>query len=146
MSILKTDTISEKYQKNKEFKVKMKLNKLMEARNILIAKANETVPAALAYKLMKCIKASEEEANFYNTKLKELIDTCQERDENGNPVFAEQGVQIKKERVDEFRTKINELDNTEVEMPHINFSIEELAPLTFSVRELYALEDLITGE
>lgn len=114
----------------------MKLIKLLEARNILMAKANESVPVALAYKVMKLIKASDEEFGFYNEKLRELLESCQERDENGNPKYTEQGVQIKKDCIEEFRAKINELDNTEVETPHIIFTIEELAPLTFSAREM----------
>ena len=52
----------------------MKLNKLIGIRNILVAHANDRVYAKVAYKMMKFIKASEDEDAFYNTKLKELIE------------------------------------------------------------------------
>ena len=57
----------------------MKLNKLIGIRNILVAHANDRVYAKVAYKMMKFIKASEDEDAFYNTKLKELIETYGER-------------------------------------------------------------------
>ena len=53
----------------------MKLYKLLRARKILGDHMHEQLPAPLAYKIMKFIKASENEGAFYNEKFNEIVNT-----------------------------------------------------------------------
>ena len=98
----------------------MKLNKLIGIRNILVAHANDRVYAKVAYKMMKFIKASEDEDAFYNTKLKELIETYGEKDAMGK--FAKDKV------------------------GNIKIKAEELSGLRLSMSEMYAIDEIIIEE
>ncbi len=125
----------------------MKLNKLIGIRNILVAHANDRVYAKVAYKMMKFIKASEDEDAFYNTKLKELIETHGEKDAMGK--FAKDkigNIKIKADSIDECREAIRLLEETDVDCPNIHFCIEELSELRLSMSEMYAIDEIIIEE
>lgn len=126
----------------KELK-EMKLNKLLQARKVLGKHANEPIPTLLAYKILKFMKASDTEGAFYDDKLKDIIMKYGERDESGNLVNSNAGVNIARDKIEECENEIKELDETDVEKPQITFTIQELTPINFSVSELYSLDELI---
>lgn len=121
----------------------MKLNKLLQARKVLEKHANEPIPTLLAYKILKFMKASDTEGAFYNDKLKEIIMKYGERDDSGNLINSNGGVNIARDKIEECEKEIKELDETDVEKPQITFTIQELTPINFSVSELYSLDELI---
>lgn len=124
----------------------MKLNKLIQVRRVLAEHANEPIPTMLAYKILKFMKASDTEGAFYDKKLKEIIDEYGKRDENGTVIYADGRVSISPDHIEDCQNAIDELGATDVDSPHINFTIQELTPINFSVSELYSLDELIIEE
>lgn len=124
----------------------MKLSKLLQIRKILGIHSQEKVPTILAYKIMKFIKASEQEGAFYNEKFRKIIEKYSEKDEKGNPVLDGNNIKLNQETAEECTKAVYELENTEVEVPNVSFTINELEPLAFSVSEMFILDDLIKEE
>lgn len=122
----------------------MKISQLLKIRKTLQAHAEETIPTALAYKIMKFIKASSEEGAFYNEKFREIITKYAEKDESGKPIINGNSVKLKEGMdVAKCQEEVLELDNTEVEAPTIKFKIQEFSPLKFSVAEMFILDEVI---
>lgn len=121
----------------------MKLNDLITARRIILSHKDEKMSSFLAYKLMKIIKASDEEENFYKEKLQALIDEYSIKDENGNVKVQDDGVAIAPAHVEAFNKAAAEIQNMEVEAPKIKFSVHELGTIKLTVSEIYALDEFI---
>lgn len=124
----------------------MKLNKLLQIRKVLSEHANEPIPTLLAYKILKFMKATDTEGAFYDQKLKEIIEKYGAKDEQGNAVYSDGKVSIANESIVECQQAMDELSNTEVEIPNITFSIQELTPIIFTVAELFSLDEIIAEE
>lgn len=124
----------------------MKLNTLLQVRKVLGAHVNEPLPTILAYKILKFMKGTDVEGEFYNDKLREIIEKYGARDDAGNIVRNGDSVSISPEFLDECNKEIAELGDTEIEIPQIRFSIGELVPIKFSVSELFSLDEIITEE
>lgn len=124
----------------------MKLNKLLQARKVLSEHANEPIPTMLAYKILKFMKASDTEGAFYDKKLKEIIDEYGKKDESGKIIYADGRVSISPDHLDDCQKAIDELGATDVDVPNISFTIQELTPINFSVSELYSLDEIIIEE
>lgn len=124
----------------------MKLDKLLQVRRVLSEHANEPIPTMLAYKILKFMKASDTEGAFYDTKMQEIIDKYGERDESGKVIHVNGRISIAKEHIEECQKAIDELGATDIEAPHITFTIHELTPINFSVSELYSLDEIIIEE
>lgn len=125
----------------------MNLSNLICIRNVLVAHANDKVYAKVAYKMMKFIKASEDEDAFYNNKLKELIEMYGEKDTDNNFARDSAGnIKIQPQKVDECKAAIQQLEATDVEVPAIRFNIDELSSLRLSMAEMYAFDKIIIGE
>lgn len=122
----------------------MKLDKLIQSRKTISAHAHEAISVPLAYKMMKFLKASDNEDAFYMSKLKEIvgkyIDTESEQNSQGNEV------RIRKDKVKDCNDEISELAATEVEAPAIKFTLQELSELKLSVAEMYSLDEIIIEE
>ncbi len=124
----------------------MKLNKLLQIRKVLSEHANEPIPTLLAYKILKFMKATDTEGAFYDQKLKEIIEKYGAKDEQGNAVYSDGKVSIANESIVECQQAMDELGSTEVEIPNITFSIQELTPIIFTVAELFSLDEIIAEE
>lgn len=122
------------------------VNKLLQVRRVLSEHANEPIPTMLAYKILKFMKSSDTEGAFYDAKLQEIIEQYGKRDESGKVVHANGRISIDKEHIEECQIAIDELGETEIEAPHITFTIHELTPINFSVSELYSLDEIIIEE
>lgn len=94
------------------------------------------------YKIIKLKKITQEELNLYNEQIDSLSEYF-ELGENGKPIQNEKGIKIKDEYVSECSQKIFELDNSEVQLPDIYFSLDELEPLNLTLEELELLEPFI---
>lgn len=120
----------------------MKLIEKAAVNRVLMEHVNDKLPVFIAYKLMKLLKSLEEDVNFYRTKMSEIIDEYAEKDPNGQALQSQSGgVIIQNGKVDECNSKIKELEEMQVENKcEIKFTLEELAPINFSVNELLSLE------
>lgn len=85
------------------------------------------LPLKVAYKLNKIKKAAEENGEFYATKFQEIIDTYAKKDEEGKPVFSENGEQImiQDDKIDECNKALEELQALTVEVENYNLSIDD---------------------
>lgn len=70
----------------------MKLNKLLQARNALAKRSNEQLPAGLAYKILKFMKASDTEEEFYRRGINTIIEKYGQKDANGNVAYSDGGL------------------------------------------------------
>ena len=88
----------------------MKLNELLLARKVIVSKSQTQVPARLAYKMMKFIKGTEDEENFYNEKLRAIIEEYGARDKEGKLEGESGGVKIRPDALSACKSAIKELD------------------------------------
>lgn len=123
----------------------MNLAKIIDL-SLGIRKIAETeMPFALAYKITKLAEIVDKNEQFYNTKVRELLDVYAEKDEEGNLIENEdRSIRLKLDTVDEFNTKLDELRAVKVSDELPTFKAAELETLSISPRDLYFLIPLIT--
>lgn len=94
------------------------------------------------YKLLKIKSVLKNEIEIYNEQITSLEEFF-EKDDNGNLIQNSEGFKIKKECLKECQAKINELNNSQISLPDIYFSIDELEPLSLTLNELELLQPFI---
>ena len=93
----------------------------------------------VSYNIARLAKAVEQELAFYREKFTEIVREYGDKDENGNPIpTSDGGVKIKPGLEHECYHAIDDLQNLEVELPDITFSIEdfgnvEIEPITVNL-------------
>lgn len=122
----------------------MELNELLQARKILTNHINDKVCATLAYKMMKFLKSSDNEEEFYLKKIQEFIAEYAERDADGKPIADGSNVKILQDKAEDCRKAIDDLGKTDVAEPIIKFNLNELSELKLSAKEMYVLDGFIT--
>lgn len=103
---------------------------------------DKKIPIKTAYKLAKLSSAVEKEIVFYQEKLRTIIMECAELDNQGIPIQTEdgQGIKIQKGKEEDCAAAIMELQEIEVNLPDITFTLEEFSNLELTFVELeYAL-------
>lgn len=128
----------------------MKLYELLQLRTVISSHIgqNENLPAGLAYKIMKLIKNTQNDVDFYQEKYSDIIQQYAERDDKGQLIQTEdhQGIKIQENKKDECVQKLSELNNTEVDKINIKFSLAELEPYEFSITDMLILDEVIKEE
>lgn len=101
----------------------------------------EKLPLACAYKLSKIQRAAAEDIDFYQKKYFEIVEEYGRRKENGKLEYSEDGmvVLIKEDKMDEAKTKIEELNNMEV---HLNIEDYLLELSDFDKDTRMSMEDI----
>lgn len=95
------------------------------------------------YKLLKIKKAIEEEEELYLTQLDRLQEYCL-KDENGNLIKNEDGgYAIDTEKAQECADIVKEINSIQIQIPDIQFSLDELTPLQLTFKELEVLDPFI---
>ena len=123
----------------------MKLYELLEARTVINKNIDQTksISAALAYKIMKLMKNTQNDCDFYQEKFNAILTEYGEKDDNGQLIQENNGIKIQDGKMEECTSKVNELNNTEIELPKIKFTLEELKPYNFSVIDMAKIDELI---
>ena len=123
----------------------MKLYELLEARTVINKNIDQTksISAALAYKIMKLMKNTQNDCDFYQEKFNAILNEYGEKDDDGQLVQENNGIKIQDGKMEECTSKVNELNNTEIELPKIKFTLEELKPYNFSVIDMAKIDELI---
>ena len=86
-----------------------------------------------AYKVNKIKKVVQEEAEYYTTELRKLVEEYGDRDEEGNLKYDEKGdILLQPEKAFECNTKAMELLQIEVELNEPQITIAELESVTLS--------------
>ncbi|MGN0819834.1 MAG: hypothetical protein ACI4M6_05505 [Christensenellaceae bacterium] len=125
----------------------MKLIKIIKARHVLKSHFDEKISPMVAYKIMKFIKSTDDESEFYSDKLKKIIEDYGLRDDKGNLKLDDcGGVLIAPAKLNKCNELILELQNTEVDNPIVRFSLDELNEFKLSVADLSILEDFLKIE
>lgn len=122
---------------------KIKLSELVNIRKALPLDARKA-SFRTKYKIVRFIKDSADDAEFYETELSKIIQSCAQKDENGHIVRQESGIPISEDKSEEFVSKTTELDNTMVDCPELNLTQEEAGKLDLTVESLLILDDFIS--
>ena len=123
----------------------MKLYELLEARTVINKNIDQTksISADLAYKIMKLMKNTQNDCDFYQEKFNAILNEYGEKDDDGQLIQENNGIKIQDGKMEECTSKVNELNNTEIELPKIKFTLEELKPYNFSVIDMAKIDELI---
>ena len=107
--------------------VNVTMDQVIAFRNIGEFFSGTTIPLKAAYKLNKLKKAVETEGEFYSNKFQEIVDTYAKKDENGNPVFSDDGSQIliQDGKVEECNEALTNLQELTVEIDNCNLTIDD---------------------
>ena len=122
--------------------MQLRMQELLGFTNFHESVKDKKIPIKTAYKLAKLSNAIEKEIAFYQEKLRTIIMECAELDKEGNPVQTEdgQGIKIQKGKEEACAAAIVELQEIEVNLPDITFTLEEFSNLELTFVELeYAL-------
>ena len=112
----------------------MKMYEILDFSKVYNSIKDEKMSIKTAYKLNKLIKKIEEENNFYNIKFHEIIEQYAEKNDQGEYQYIdENSIKIKKGKEQECYKKVSELQNLEIEIPNITFSIEELGDINLTI-------------
>lgn len=85
----------------------------------LYATLKETqVPAKLGYKLVRIFDEVDKCAKTYSEMFSAIVNDCAQKDENGNPIFTNNGTQVslKEDKIQECGARINELNSLMVDI------------------------------
>ncbi len=91
------------------------------------------------YKFLVLSKKINEEQDIYRDQLDTLLERYAEKDENGNYIREDGGIKISKDKLEECRKQITELNNLLITLPDIYFDVDELSPLELTYGELELL-------
>ena len=121
--------------------MQMQMSSVLSAQGAIQKLQSKPMPLKITYNLTKLYKALSTEADFYNEKLNEIVQTYGERDEEGNlkPTADGRGVQIQKDKLEEAQAKLNELYTIEVTLPDIKLSVDTLGDVELTLEETNAL-------
>lgn len=123
----------------------MKLITILNARKSLPLD-NTDIDIQLKYKIMKFIKSTNTDEEFYNSEVSNIISKCAEKDDEGNIKYTTDGnILINKEMKDLFYKQIEDVNNTEIETPELHLSLEELSQLKLSVRQMLDFDAFINN-
>lgn len=124
--------------------MKVNMNTVLGIKGVCSTIIDKKMPTKTAYKFMKLLKAIEEEETFFNNQMQEIILEFGKKDENGQPVFLNNGnIEIIEGKENDCNTRIQELRDIEVEIPDYKFSLDELEDLELSPRDIYAIDTII---
>lgn len=97
------------------------------------------MPIKLSYKFSKIFDSIESDYQFFFSQLRKILDRYAEKDENGNFVQNDDYIPLKKETFDLAEKALNDLYETEITLPKITFTLDELEELNIKPFELKAL-------
>ena len=91
-----------------------------------------------AYRLARLAKAIEDELQFYREKLQAIIREYGEMDEQGNPIPTEdgKGIKLRPGTETDCFTAMKELQEINVELPDIQFSIEDFENIELTTNDI----------
>lgn len=99
---------------------------------------SQKLPFKTSYHMTLLANKIQEHVNFYQESFRNLLLEYSKKDERGNPIPTKdgQGVLLIEETIDEAYTKLNELQQLDVEIPDVKFSIEDFSNVELTVAEM----------
>lgn len=118
--------------------------RLKELSKIIDKIKEKTFDINTQYKFIKISKVIREEEELVNEQQFLLLKQYAEKNEDGQFIVNKDGgFKIKEECVEECGLKIIEINNRQITLPDIYFSLDELEPLGLTLGELELLEPFI---
>lgn len=118
--------------------------RLKELSKIIDKIKEKTFDINTQYKFIKISKVIREEEELINEQQFLLLKQYAEKNEDGQFIVNKSGgFKIKEECVEECGLKIMEMNNRQITLPDIYFSLDELEPLGLTLGELELLEPFI---
>ncbi len=118
--------------------------RLKELSKIIDKIKEKTFDINTQYKFIKISKVIREEEELINEQQFLLLKQYAEKNEDGQFIVNKDGgFKIKEECVEECGLKIMEMNNRQITLPDIYFSLDELEPLGLTLGELELLEPFI---
>lgn len=124
----------------------MKMSNLLQLNQLKSKIINNVMPIKTTYKFTRLFKEVDENVEFFNKTLSDLLDNYGQKDENGEYILTNDGngVKIKEDKYDECIAKIDELNALEANLVYQpTFKIEELDNIELSMNELELLMPFI---
>lgn len=121
--------------------MKISIYKLISILGLENELSNQKFSIKTAYTFSKIFSRAREELEFYQTKYREIISLYGEKDEDGEFVLSENGniIYIQKDKIEECKDKLNELQNLEVDLPDYKIHLDELDSIKLSTNEISIL-------
>lgn len=122
----------------------IKRDTIKDIENVIQLLSDKKFDIKTQYKFIKINKVLKQEEEIYNEQIRLNCQDFFERDENGNPLVNEDGgYKIKKDRIQECYLMIDKMNNLEIQIPDIYFTLDELESLNLTLNELLILEKFI---
>ena len=121
----------------------MKLIRIINAKKIFAPHFQEKLSPSLSYKIYKFCKCAEQEEEFYNQKLREIVAEYAERDENGDFININGQIKLIEATAAEAKQRVADLEAIDVEAPNIKFTLDELSEIKLSVMDIAAIDGFI---
>ena len=116
----------------------------MGLKDLIVSIRDKSFSIKTQYKFLKLAKSLDSELMIINEQKQRLIEKYVQTDKNGEYIVNEDGgLVIKDNLVQEFQQKLSELDEMEIELPDLTFTLEELEDLKLSLQEIFYLEKFI---
>lgn len=121
----------------------MKIIRIINAKEIFAPHFQEKLSPALSYKIYKLCKCAEQEEEFYNQKMREIITEYAERDENGGFININGQIKLVEATAPEAQQKVADLRAVDIEAPNVKFTLDELSEIKLSVQDIAAIDEFI---
>lgn len=117
----------------------MKLSLVENLYTIIKSFQEKEMPIKLSYKFSKIFDSIESDYQFFFTQLRKILDKYAEKDENGEFIQNDGHIPFKKDCFELAEKALNDLYETEITLPKITFTLDELEGLDIKPYELRAL-------
>lgn len=124
--------------------MKININECVEIESLCNKLSNRVIKARTAYKLAKLLKAVSAELAFYRSQFTLYLNEYGEKDEHGDLiVLPDNSIKIISDKLEICKAKLKELDNLEIEILDIEFTIDELEELQVTMKDMSVLATFI---
>lgn len=126
----------------------MKMIEVLELSKLYATIKDTKMPLKVSYKFARLMRQAQKEIEFYQKEFNAIIEEFASKDAEGNYVYTDDGhaLAIKKGFEVECNQAIEDLQNLEVDLGNITFTIDELSvleDLDLSITEIGCLMPLI---
>lgn len=122
----------------------IKRYKLSSLEKIFNKLLSQTFAIQTQYKFLKLKNSIKEELEIYHIQYASLLDRFCEKDEEGNLITnGADGYKVDPKKMPELEKAVTEIQEVEIQIPDIYFSLDELEDLGLTFYELNVLEPFI---
>lgn len=122
----------------------IKRYKLSSLEQIFDKLSSQTFAIQTQYKFLKLKNFIKEELEIYRIQYASLLDRFCEKDEEGNLITnGTDGYKVDPKKMPELEKAVTEIQEVEIQIPDIYFSLDELEDLGLTFYELNVLEPFI---